>query len=137
VTHQTLTLNIPDHLYQWLEQWAEQTHQSIEEAALNMLASVASEDEGLSGDLKELLEAMTQLPDEALWDAARNSLAREATEKLRRLHARHRRQGLSLAEWQRQDDLLRQYDRGILIRSQALLLLKQRGHDISSLLQPV
>jgi hypothetical protein len=33
--------------------------------------------------------------------------------------------------------LLRQYDRGILIRSQALLLLKQRGHDISSLLQPV
>jgi hypothetical protein len=51
------------------------------------------------------------------------------------LRAKRRRSGLTLAEWQRRDELMRQYDRGILIRSRAMLLLKERGHDISVLLE--
>ena len=134
MAEQALTLNIPDHLYQHLKQRAEGTHRPIEAEALDLLRN-ATEARGVSAELQDLQEAMAHLSDEELWDAARNSLAREATEALQRLRAKRKRAGLTLAEWQRRDDLLRQYDRGILIRSRAMLLLKERGYDISALLE--
>lgn len=131
---QTLTLRIPNHLFQWLQHRAEGTHRPIEAEAIDLLRN-ATEARGVSAELQDLQEAMADLSDEELWDAAHNSLAQEATAALQRLRAKRKRAGLTLAEWQRRDDLLRQYDRGILIRSRALLLLKERGYDISALLE--
>lgn len=135
MAEQALTLYIPDHLYQQLKQRAEGTHRPIEAEALDLLAANAAEEEGVSAELQDLHETMSHLSDEELWAAARNPLAQQATEELRRLRAKRRRSGLSLAEWQHRDDLLRQYDRGILIRSHAAVLLKERGHDIDVLLE--
>lgn len=135
MAEQTLTLRIPEHLYQRLKQRAEGTHRPIELAALDLLAANASEEESVAGDLQDLHATMDQLPDEELWAAARNTLAREAGEKLRRLRVKQRRTGLTLAEWHRRDELLRQYDRGILIRAHAAALLKARGHDVDVLLE--
>jgi plasmid stability protein len=129
-------LSIPDDLYERLKQRAEAAHQTVQAQLVQTLSAGLESEQEAPGDVPEMLEAMTHLSDEALWDAARNPLAREATEKLRRSRHKRSKHGLSLEDWQRQDELLRQYDRGILIRSQALLLLKQRGHDIASLLQP-
>jgi hypothetical protein len=43
-------------------------------------------------------------------------------------------QGLTEAEVQEAATLLRQYERVMLVRAHAAALLKQRGHDVSSLL---
>lgn len=134
MAQQTLTLNIPDDLYQRLKQLAAQSGRTIEEEAQNVLATGVPTGEGMTPELEEMLAGMALLDDEALWRAARNELAREAAEEIRRLRAKRERKGLSDAEKQRLADLLYQYDKGILIRAEAAALLKQRGHDVNVLL---
>jgi len=136
MAEETLTLHVPEYLYQRLKQRADGAHRPIEVEALDLLAADTGEHESDSTEMHDLKEAMAQLSDEELWAEARNSLAREATEKLRRLREKRRRTSLTLAEWQRRDELLRQYDRGILIRAHAARLLKERGHTIDVLLEP-
>lgn len=135
MAHQTLTLNIPDDLYNRIKSRAEASHRSIEEEAAELLGASAPEEDALPADLAELLDSMALLDDEALWRAAHNTLAREAAEEIRRLRARRESKGLSVAEQQQLGDLLRQYDRGILIRAEAAALLKQRGHEVDVLLE--
>lgn len=130
-----MILNLPDDLFERLKHLAENDHRSVEEEALNMLAASIPEDDALPPELRQLLDSMQGLDDESLWHAARNDLARKASVEIRRLQTRRKRQGLTVDGQQRLGHLLRQYDRGILIRSQALALLKQRGHDIAPLLE--
>lgn len=137
MANQSLTLNLPDTLYERLKRLAENDHRSVEEEAMKRLAASIPEDETLPADLVDLLDSMQGLDDETLWQAARNDLARRATAEMSRLQARRKRKGLSVAEQQRLAHLLRQYDRGILIRAEAAALLKQRGHDVDILLVPV
>ncbi|HEY7347222.1 MAG TPA: hypothetical protein VH599_02800 [Ktedonobacterales bacterium] len=63
---QTLTLRVPDHLYQQIKQRAEGTRRPIEAEALDLLAANATEGEGASADLQDLHETMTHLSDEEL-----------------------------------------------------------------------
>lgn len=91
-------------------------------------------DEGIPVDLSEFLATMPQMDDSALWQAARNTLAREADEKLRQLNTKRQRRKLTNAEEHLRSELLHQYDRGVLIRSRAAVLLKQRGYDVNVLL---
>jgi plasmid stability protein len=128
---------LPEDVYERLKRLAENDHRSVEEEAAERLAASIPEDEALPADLVEFLDSMQCLDDETLWRLARNDLARKASAGIRRLQARRRRQGLTVAEQQRLSHLLRQYDRGILIRGEAAALLKQRGHDVDVLLVPV
>jgi hypothetical protein len=134
---QSLTLRLPDALLERLKQLAENDHRSVEEEAINRLAASIPEDDELPPDLRRLLDSMQGLDDESLWRAARNDLARKASVEIRRLQARRKRKDLTVDEQQRLGHLLRQYDRGILIRAEAAALLKQRGHDVDVLLVPV
>ena len=43
-------------------------------------------------------------------------------------------EGLTETEAEETASLVRQYERAMLVRAQAVALLKQRGHDISGLL---
>src|SRR5215471_5883978 len=101
-------LNIPDDLYQRLKQRAEETHRSVEEEALAALAASVPEEDQIPPELEHLLHSMASLDDETLWRAARNELAREAAEEIRRLRAKQKRKGLTVAEKQRYADLLSQ-----------------------------
>jgi plasmid stability protein len=131
---QAMYLNIPDDLYQRLKRRAEEMHRSVEEEALVALATSVPQKDELPHDWKELLDSMSALDDEALWQAAQNDLGRKANAGIRRLRAKRRTRGLTVAEQERLAELLRQEDKGMLIRAQALLLLKQRGRDIEPLL---
>ncbi len=133
MAQQTLILNISDDLYHRLKQRAEAAHRSVEAEVVNTLSASVAADAGRRTDLAELLDALAQMDDEALRQASRNTLAREADEGLRQLRARRTQEQLTAEELERQTELLRQYDRGLLIRSQALALLKQRGRNIDAL----
>lgn len=93
------------------------------------------EDEEISANLTQLLEAMKLMDDEVLWKIAQqNILVQKAHEGLHQLKIKRQQKGLTKREEQEEDKLLQQEDVGILIRSQALALLKQRGHNIDALL---
>lgn len=134
MSSQSVTLNIPDSLYQQLKQRAEQSERSIEDETLDVLAGVVPSSAQLPDDLAGDIDALNSLDDAALWDIARSRLTAEVSQELEALHLKQQREGLSDSEQQQLADLREQYERHLLKRAQAIALLKQRNHDVSHLM---
>lgn len=135
MTMQTLTLQVPEVLFSRLKQRAEQANRTVEAETLDLLATAVPVVEELPADLEQALSSLEALDEEALWRAAQSGLATEAAAELEALHLERQREGLTAAEAQRLADLVRQYERSMLVRAQAAALLRQRGHDVSNLIQ--
>ena len=133
MAHQTVTLKISDNLYRRLQRRAEQAHRSVEDEVLELVASALPLDDGLQADLESALSSLGVLDDAALWNAARMQMPPAMATELEDLKRKRQREGLSSSETERAAHLLRLYERTMLIRAQAAVLLKQRGHDISEL----
>jgi plasmid stability protein len=131
---QAVTLHLPEPLYRELKQRAAQSRRTVEDETLDVLSAAVPVAEKLPDDLAEAISPLALLDDEALWRAARSRLANEAATELADLHQKRQREGLTVAEAQTAEALVRQYERAMLVRAQAAALLKQRGHDVSSLL---
>jgi hypothetical protein len=66
--------------------------------------------------------------------AARRHLPAEAAAQMEQLHLKRRRQGLTGSEAEALAGLLRHYERAMLVRAQAAVLLTERGYDVAELL---
>ncbi len=132
--NQAVTLHLPEPIYRQLSQRAAQTHRTIEAETLALLATALPEPDELPAGLTETLDAMAVLDESALWTAARSRMDPAAADTLQKLNLKRQREGLTDGESQEAASLLREYERVMLIRAQAAALLKQRGHDVSSLL---
>ena len=130
---QSVTIELPEALYNQLKQRADSSHRSVEAELLGLVTSVVPVAGELTPDLSLLLEEMKLLDDKALWQAARSHLSKRALSQLQSLNNKRQREGLTEIEAQKSNNLLHQYERVILVRSQATWLLKERGHDISEL----
>ena len=132
-----ITLHLPETLYERFKQRAEWSRRSLETELLDAVASAAAPTEAeLSPELIEVVDALEGLADEELWRLARKTMSREASQALESLHLKQRDEGLSPAEDAARARLMHEYERTMLIRAQAARLLKDRGHDVSSLLAP-
>jgi hypothetical protein len=133
-----ITLQLPEKIYELYRQKAEQAQRSVEDEVLEVVSASAPPD-GMSPELAQEIEALKSLSDKLLWKvAAQSHLTVRESQKLARLNAKQQREGSSSLlpeEAQIQKELLYQYERRMLIRAQAILLLQQRGHDISKLLK--
>jgi len=135
MAQQTLILNIPDDLYHRLQQRAEFSRRTMEDELLDLLTTAMVDDE-IPADIQEAVAALASLDDAVLWQTARDShLTPEQAEEVEELHFKRQREGLTNSEQQRLTWLMHQYDKALLVRSHALGLLKERGHDIQPLLQ--
>lgn len=134
---ESLTLQIPESLYRRLRQRADSTRRSIEAEMLEVLAAAVSEPDELPANLAEALAPLTLLDDGALWRAARSTLGEDAASRLEELHLKRQREGLTAAEAEEEAGLTRQYERAMLVRGRAAALLRERGHDVASLVAPV
>ena len=134
-----ITLHLPEKLYELYRQRAEQTHRSVEDEVLEAVSAAAPTEEELSAELAKEIEGLKLLSDKALWKTASQShLTTREAQKLAQLNRKqqsHPLAELSSEEAQIKQELLYQYERRLLIRSHALLLLKERGLDISNLLK--
>ncbi len=130
---QTLTVHIPERLYTRLKQRADRAQRTVEAEMLEVLATAVPTAEELPADLAEALAPLALLDDVALWQAARHRLAPEVATQLEELHLKQQREGLTEAEAQTLAELVKCYERTMLVRAQAAALLKQRGHDVREL----
>jgi hypothetical protein len=103
----------------------------VEAELVDLLATAMPGENELPDEIGEELAGLEQCDDEALWQAARSRLAPETARRMEKLHRKRGRNGLSEAETQALSDLVRQYERAMLIRAHAAALLKQRGYDVS------
>lgn len=88
----------------------------------------------LSPELIRAIETLEGLADEELWRLARKAMSRDASQELEALHFKQRDEGLSQDQDAARARLMQEYEQTMLIRAQAARLLKDRGHDVSSLL---
>lgn len=132
---QSLTLTIPSPLYEQLKQRAQESRRSVEEETLEALAAAVPMEGGLPAELSEAVDSLNSLDDAALWETARSQLSADVSAELEALHLKRGKEGLTEAELQKLDGLVRQYERHMLVRAQAAALLKQRGHDLSELVK--
>jgi plasmid stability protein len=135
MTTHAVTLNVPTPLYDSLKRRAERANRPVEAEVLDVLSAAVPATEQLPADLAAALAPLSLLDNESLWRAARSSLASEVAAQLEELHLKQQREGLTGAEAQTLAGLVKQYERAMLIRAQAAALLKQRGHDVSGLLE--
>lgn len=131
----TITLDLPEGVYEQYRQKAEYTQRTVEDEVLEVIAEAAP-DAGLPPELAKEIAAMSLYSDKALWKAARTAMPAKMLNQLKQLNYKQQKEGHdSLSEEERQlhTELGYQYDRYILLRAHAAMLLKRRGHDISSL----
>jgi len=129
-----VTLRLPDPLYDQFQSRAERAHRSLEAELLDAVATVAAAEEELSPDMAKALGDLELLTDEELLRAARNRLSEDARSQLEALNVKQQREPLTLAERETLEQLVLQYDQAVLLRAEAVRLLKERGHEVSQLL---
>ena len=100
-------------------------------------AGETMDDEPIPPDIEEAVAALDSLDDATLWHVADTShFSPEEAEESEELHFKiGRGEKLTDAQKQRLTELMHWYDKALLVRSHALLLLKQRGYDITPLLK--
>ena len=134
MTAHAITLHLPETLYERFRQRAEWSRRSLETELLEAVASAAPAEAELSPELIGAIEALEGRTDAELWRLAKTSMSKEASQELEALHLKQRDEGLSQDEEAARARLIREYEQTVLIRAQAVRLLKDRGHDVSTLL---
>ena len=128
---QTITLHISDDVYLRIQHTAQLLKQPLETLLVNTVRTALPLADDLPGDVVADLTNLPLLNDSALWRMANATLASEQQSQLELYLEKKNIQPLTLSEKQALESLLDEYDRIVLIRSQAAVLLKQRGYDVS------
>src|SRR5438552_6660840 len=102
---------------------AERANRSVEAELLHVLAAAVPGDEELPRDLSEAVADLHLLDDAALWQAARTRLEPAASARMEQLHRKRQREGLAADEERELTDLVRRYERAMLVRARAAALL--------------
>jgi len=129
-----ITLHLPETLYERFRQRAEWSRRSLETELLDAVASAAPAEAELSPEVIQAIQSLEGLTDEELWQLARTVMSQEASQELEALHLKQRDKELSEDEDAARARLIQEYEKTMLIRAQAAKLLKDRGHDVSTLL---
>lgn len=132
---QTVTVKLPGRLFERLARRATKAHRTVEAELVEAVETLPEESDELPADIADAIAALHLLRDEDLWRAARHSLASEKATAIEELHLKRQSEGLSALESESLATLMREYMRIMLVRSRAAAILKQRGCDVSGLLQ--
>ena len=130
---QTITLTLPDDLYQRFQQHALLKQHSVAEDVLSLATNALAEDE-LPSDLRQQVAALSSLDNTSLRTVAQRRLTHEQEETVEELLFKQQREGLSSAERAELEQLRHAHDALMLMRATSLELLHDRGENIQSLL---
>lgn len=131
MSQSTIELELPAEVYERAQQIARHSNRSVESVLLDGLALLFGTlpDAGLSPDV------LRDYTDEQLWAVVHQRLAWPQDTRLRELIALGRHGQITDDEKTEMERLIHLVDHQMLLRSEALLLLKQRGHDVEEQLK--
>jgi len=127
----TVELELPTEIYERAQQIARDSQRSVESVLLDGLTLLFGQLPGASLSL----DALASYEDEQLWALVHQRLAWPQDTRLRELIALGRQGQLHADEKAEMERLLDLVDHQMLLRSEALLLLKRRGHDVEARLK--
>jgi hypothetical protein len=132
MTIHSVTIDLPEKLYQQLAILAKERNRSVNELLLDALSTAAAAADDLPPEVRLSMARMTLMSDAELLRAAKTTLLPEQHERLEALHFKAQSEGLTPEERQEEQALLALYQDALLVRGQAAVLLAQRGHDVSN-----
>jgi len=129
--HQTIPIQLPEAIYQRLQQVAHATHHSIEEVVLQTIrGNLPPSLDDLSPELHDAVADLQHMSDEAMWSVAKEPLLPHKWRRHQHLLRKGQEGTLSAAEHQELAELRAVVDRFVTRRSYALALLKWHGHTV-------
>lgn len=130
-TAQTITLHLPDLIYQQVTRMAQTLRRPVEEILLDAVTTALPPLAGLPNEMADDLSNLAFVNDEELWQIARSTLSKDHYEQMDALLAQKGQGQLTLAEQRKIDQLLLEYQTHVLRRGQAAVLLQNRGYKMS------
>ena len=130
---QTVTLSIPEPIYQRARQAAEVLQRPLEDVIVDTLATTLPTLDDVPAEVAPELAAMAHLSDEALQGLANNAMAEERQELLSHLLDEQGRGELDEARQRELAALMAEYGRAMLRRAKAVALLIARGRPVPAL----
>lgn len=134
MSYQQITISLPDRLYRQVEKLSQARQRSISEEVVAAVSAALPESDQLPADLETELAHLDQLNDEDLWRAARMTAPNEKTQRMQWLLDKQQLEGLTTNEREEAALLSHFFNRIMLVRAKAAVLLKARGNQIDSLL---
>ncbi len=128
----SIHIELPADLYERIQAVAVHSDRPVESVLVESLALLFG---APSVDWDHLAATLEALPDAQLWAVLYRRLAWPASDRLHGLTARGKGAPLSDEEQAELAALIDEADRMTLLRSQALLVLQGRGHDVRGQLQ--
>ena len=128
----TKELKVPASIYERAEAIAGDSGRSAESVIVEGLSLLFGE----LTDMELEPEALKDFADEQLLAVVHQRLAWPHDTRLRELMQLGQLGQVTEEEIVEMEDLVAKFDRQVLLRSEALLQLKRRGHDIAKLLKP-
>lgn len=125
----SVSVDLPDDLYRRIRDVAERNERSVESVLRESLEAMFG-----GAEPESILAELDGFRDDQLWAVVYQRLVWPENERLRDLIARGKQGSLTQAEHTELNTLLDRADRYTLLRSHALRLLKQRGHDVDQFL---
>jgi hypothetical protein len=131
----TVTLELPEHLYDRLETQAQAATRSVDEIVIQTLTRSLPPlvEKDLPPVLQAELEAMEHLSDEALWQIAQSTMNRDKVALYDVLLERHQTSSLTPEGREWLTHLREQAEALMLRKAHAYALLQSRGHEMPSL----
>ncbi len=127
----TVELKVPAAIYERAEAIARESDRSAESVMLDGLSLLFGE----LTDMELEPEALQDFADEQLLAVVHQRLAWPHNTRLRELMQLGQLGQVTEEEVVEMEDLVAKFDHQVLLRSEALLQLKRRGHDIDKLLK--
>jgi len=127
MSQRPIVLDLPEALYERVRHIAEDSHRPVESVLLESLTLLFGD---LSGERQPEPESLERYSEAQLWAIVHRSLAWPLDSRLRELTGLGKSGSLSEEEKTEMEQMIGDVDRYVLLRSQALLLLKQRGLDV-------
>lgn len=129
---QTVTVELPTALYNRLKRRAEQTQRPIEDEIIDAVAGALPADEDLPPELSRQAAALAAANDETLWRMLRGTFPRKKSARLESLNFQRQAGEWNDALAHEAEQLAIEMEQYMFLRAQAMSVLMQRGHDLST-----
>ena len=130
-----ITITVPDETYEPFQRRAEHEQRSVEEAVVAAMEATIQPDPDQASGWRAALGALAWLDTPTLWQIVERGAETDDVLLLRALHEQQQQAGPSPETAAVTRALIAQHDRAMLIRAQALALLRQRGEDVGAIIK--